>query len=260
MNKKYLLTLLTSLFFSATLFGQQGITVSGMLHQPNWDMTQYGFWGSGGVKIQFLGKEALRGLPVRLQTGLSASYLNGQTRRFGDPNQFGGLEQGVSFSNHATRLGGTARLLSWPGMIRVFAEVEAGAQYVFSTSDHVVGSGGFLSSNSRSSEFIGGSLGYYYGYGGGIQYRILPFLYAQLGVQFVQGSGARVIDLNSIDYTNNTVEYTYERSPTTGFTEYNLGVYFRFGNHDNNNRRRNNKRRSRDSRESQRRPSYWDRG
>lgn len=255
--KTYLLTILTSLFFCTTLFGQQGLTISGMLHQPNWDLTQHGFGGGGGVKAQFLGKEALRGLPIRLQTGITASYLNGQSRHFAIANQWGGLSNGVSITNHATRLGMNLRALTWPGTIRLFAEVEGGAQYFFSTANHSSSSDFNVTSNS---EFLGGSLGYYYGYGGGIQYRILPFMYAQVGVQIVQGSSTRVVDLNSITYNNNAVEYTRERSPSSGFTEYNLGLYFRFGNHDQNRRRNQRQRRTKDQRGKNGRPSYWDRG
>ena len=256
--KSCILTVLSSLFLCTSLFGQQGINISGMLHQANWEMTQHGFGGGGGVKVQLLGKEALRGMPIRLQTGLSATYLKGETRRFADFNQFGSLSNSVSLANHATRLGMNLRALTWPGTIRLFAEVEAGGQYVFATSNY--GYRTDLSSLTNHDNLIGGSLGYYYGYGGGLQYRLLPFLYAQLGVHIVEGSGAKIVDLNSATFTNNSLQYSYERSPSTGFTEYTLGLYFRFGNHDSSRRKQQRQRKNNNRRTPGKRPSYWDRG
>ena len=250
------------LFIAFAAYSQSGFTVSGLFHQPNWNMTQNGFWASGGARAQFLGKEALRGFPIRLQTGITASYLSGNQRRFADFNQWGTVTRRSSVSNHLTRLGMSIRALSWPGKIRLFVEAEAGGQFMFSTGSGLTGPDFIFNGGD---EYIGGDLGYYYGMGGGMQFRLLPFLFAQAGVRFTEGSGSQFVDLNSAITENGNVQYDYVSVGSTGFVEYNLGLYFRLGNHDNNRNgqrrgRQDNKERRRNNKANRRNPTYWDRG
>lgn len=258
--KNTLLTLLAFVALSFSVSAQSGITITGLVHQPNWNMTENGFWASGGVRAQLLGKEALRGFPIRLQTGLTASYLSGNARRFANFSQLGLLTNSASINNHIGRLGASIRALSWPGKIRVFAEAEVGAQYMFSTGRNLVN----LDILRSGEEFIGGSLGYYYGLGGGIQFRLLPFMFAQAGVRFTEGSKARFVDLDAAFMENGSVQYNRVETGATGFVEYELGLYFRLGNHDrrrnNQTRRGNDRNDNRSSKKRRRSPTYWDRG
>ncbi|MFK7969129.1 MAG: hypothetical protein AB8F95_02125 [Bacteroidia bacterium] len=260
--KTYLLLLLSILGLTTGASAQSGITFSGLFHQPSAKLTQQGFWAGGGARAQFLGKELLRGFPLRLQTGITASYLEGSRAVFGQSNQFGTLTLASSLVNHVVRGGVSARILTWPGKIRFYGEIEAGGQYFFSVLKNGNHVNDFISGNEYQT--VASNLGLYTGIGVGVQFRILPFMFAQLGMNFTDGYGTQFVDLNSADYENNTLTYDVVSVGSAHFAEYNLGLYFRLGDHDNKRRDQKRGKRQRDNRKkdgnSRRVPNYWDRG
>lgn len=245
-------------------FAQNSLTIGAIFQQSQGDLSQLGYLTDPGVMVQLWGKERLRGLPIRFQTGIEGSYMQhtNSAGTFNTSDPFSG-GTAIEVSNHVARLGVSGRLITGPSALRVFGEISGGLTYVRGVLSYP------LDETIRPETFVD-NFSLYYRYGAGVQYRLTSFLWAHVAMHVHRGTPTRFVDLASIPIDNGQVTITEHSGVKSSFTDFTLGLNFRIGNHDQarnrNNRGRNpqnnrNRKRNPDpTNRDKRTPSYWDRG